>query len=30
MRGYFDRFWDRSLAAFKAAVETETTEEESQ
>jgi DNA-binding transcriptional ArsR family regulator len=27
MRAYFDQFWDRSLAAFKAAVETETTEE---
>ena len=27
MRAYFDRFWDRSLAAFKAAVETDRTEE---
>ena len=24
MRGYLDRFWDRSLAAFKAAAELET------
>jgi DNA-binding transcriptional ArsR family regulator len=28
MRAYLDRFWDRSLAAFKAAAEAETDEEE--
>jgi DNA-binding transcriptional ArsR family regulator len=29
MRDYLDRFWDRSLAAFKAAAESQPTKEES-